>query len=361
MRRSRQALTVLGLLALAVAGSAAGAKPKPVRPVIGKATATPAVAQAGSPFAVAFKVTRSDTGKALAGAKATWTASAGGRAVAHTSSFRAGTARISFTVPDEATAVRVGLKVTLGRVSASKAVSFAVRPLPPPSLSIGDVSAAEGSAAAPGKLSFPVTLSGASKKTVTVSFATADGTAKAPADYTAATGTVTFAPGETAKTVDVAVVGELAAEPDETLTVTLSGPVNATLARDTGTGTITNDDVAPKAGHYHGPTTGKDFVDFDLSSDLVVSKFNMSIEVVCDKLSGPQKVDLQVNDHLPIDPATGKFSGSVGNDKTFANFAGTLLGPDQANGTADATLDIIYLGQHIHCAGSVSWNASLVS
>ena len=56
-------------------------------------------------------------------------------------------------------------------------------------------------------------------------FATADGSAKAPGDYSSASGTLTFAPGETSKTITVSVVGDDAIEPDETLTVTLSRPV----------------------------------------------------------------------------------------------------------------------------------------
>jgi hypothetical protein len=84
-------------------------------------------------------------------------------------------------------------------------------------------------------------------KPVTVGYATADGTASAPEDYTAASGTLTFAPGETAKTVSVAVVGDTLVEGDETFSLVLSGPVNATLAgalaTATATATISNDDV----------------------------------------------------------------------------------------------------------------------
>ncbi|MDY3558513.1 Ig-like domain-containing protein [Gemmata sp. JC673] len=93
-------------------------------------------------------------------------------------------------------------------------------------------------------LTFTVTLSAASASAVTVGYATADGTATA-ADYTAASGTLTFAPGETSKTVTVLVNGDTANEADETLTVVLSNPVNATIGTGTGTGTITNDDPVP--------------------------------------------------------------------------------------------------------------------
>ena len=70
-------------------------------------------------------------------------------------------------------------------------------------LSIGDASADE-----PGTLTFPVTLSQASAREVKINWATADGTATAGSDYTAGGGTLTFAPGETAKNIDVAVLGD---------------------------------------------------------------------------------------------------------------------------------------------------------
>ena len=67
---------------------------------------------------------------------------------------------------------------------------------------------------------FTVTLSAASGQTVTVDYATADGTATAPADYTATPGTLTFAPGQTTKTVTVPVIGDTLDEANETFTST---------------------------------------------------------------------------------------------------------------------------------------------
>src|SRR5262249_48287502 len=61
-------------------------------------------------------------------------------------------------------------------------------------------------------------------------------------------GTVTFAPGETTKTVNVSVTGDTTYEPNETLTLTLSAPSNATLATASATGTIINDDSVPTVG-----------------------------------------------------------------------------------------------------------------
>ncbi len=113
---------------------------------------------------------------------------------------------------------------------------------PTPSLTINDVSVTEGTGSTT-TATFTVTLSAASGQTVTVGFATADGTAIAPADYTSTSGTLTFAPGQTTQPVAVAVVTDTAVESSETFTVGLSGPSNATIVDGTGQGTIVDDDV----------------------------------------------------------------------------------------------------------------------
>jgi CSLREA domain-containing protein len=115
---------------------------------------------------------------------------------------------------------------------------------PAPSLSISDVHAAEGNGGTT-TLTFDVSLSAASGRQVTVDYTTADQTANAGSDYGARFGTLTFAPGETAKTIAVTVNGDLTAEPDETLRVPLNNPANATLADAEGIGTIDNDDGPP--------------------------------------------------------------------------------------------------------------------
>jgi len=84
-----------------------------------------------------------------------------------------------------------------------------------------------------------------SGQTVTVGYATADGTATtADGDYVAASGTLTFAPGVTTQPVSVTVNGDLKYEANETLTVNLSAPTHATLSDSQGVGTINNDDAA---------------------------------------------------------------------------------------------------------------------
>ena len=122
--------------------------------------------------------------------------------------------------------------------------ALATRIQGPPGLAVAD---AEVEEAANASLAFAVTLSRAPSGTVTVDFATSDGTATAGSDYTATSGTLTFAAGETAKTVPVPVLDDDHDEGSETLTLTLSNPSGAYLADGTATGTITNTDAIPQA------------------------------------------------------------------------------------------------------------------
>ena len=110
---------------------------------------------------------------------------------------------------------------------------------PEPELSIEDVTVDEGD----GTAEFTVTLDLASGETVTVDYATADGTALAGSDYTAASGTLTFAAGDTSKTIDVLVTDDSLGEGDEDFTVTLSSAANAGMSNGEATGTITDNEI----------------------------------------------------------------------------------------------------------------------
>ncbi len=118
-----------------------------------------------------------------------------------------------------------------------------------PTVSVNSPSVVEGDTGT-ASMTFAVTLSAASGRTVTAAYADAGtGTAAAGTDYTAlASGKLTFAPGETSKSIDITVRGDTDAEPDETVVLRLSSAVNATLAGGgttlDGTGTIRNDDHA---------------------------------------------------------------------------------------------------------------------
>jgi hypothetical protein len=114
-------------------------------------------------------------------------------------------------------------------------------PVGAPSVSISDVTVTEGNSGTR-TANFLVSLSAPYSQEVTVNFATADGTATAGSDYQAVMDTLTFAPGETSKTITVLVNGDRLAEPNETFFVNLSGAANATIADSQGVGTIVDDE-----------------------------------------------------------------------------------------------------------------------
>jgi Ca2+-binding RTX toxin-like protein len=93
----------------------------------------------------------------------------------------------------------------------------------------------------PQNITYAVTLSSASNQTISVNYATANGTATAGLDYTATIGTLIFAPYVTSKVINVTILNDFLNEADETFTLTLSSPTNASLgALTTVTTTITD-------------------------------------------------------------------------------------------------------------------------
>ena len=111
-------------------------------------------------------------------------------------------------------------------------------------LSVGDASAEEN---ADDTLDFTVTLDRAASTTVSVDYATSDGSAQAGADYTATRGTLTFLPGERSKTVRVAVLDDTHDEGEETFTLALSNASGAVVVDGQATGRIENHDPLPRA------------------------------------------------------------------------------------------------------------------
>ena len=112
---------------------------------------------------------------------------------------------------------------------------------PLPTLSIDDVTVAEGSLGTT-TATFDASLSASSGQTVSAAYGTADGSATAPGDYLPAAGALVFAPGQTTQSVSVTVIADTLDETDETFFVQLSSPTNATIADGEGLGTITDDD-----------------------------------------------------------------------------------------------------------------------
>ncbi len=110
-------------------------------------------------------------------------------------------------------------------------------------MSVGGASQNEGNSGS-AIFNFSVSLSASSPYVVTVDYSTADGTASNGVDYASTDGTLTFNPGETAKTANVMVNGDETVEPDETFSVILSNPTNASISTSSGPGSIGNDDVS---------------------------------------------------------------------------------------------------------------------
>jgi hypothetical protein len=119
---------------------------------------------------------------------------------------------------------------------------------PPPALSIDDASIAEGHGGTK-TLAFTVRLSNVATSNVTVALATSNGTATSGVDYIASSGTLAFAPGQTARTFSVMINGDRTRESDETFLVTLSNAsTNATIADAQATGRILDDDKLRTGG-----------------------------------------------------------------------------------------------------------------
>src|SRR4029078_4220497 len=114
-------------------------------------------------------------------------------------------------------------------------------------ISINDVTVAEGDSGTVDAV-FTVTLTGqpggaSCPQTATVNYTTANNSAVSPSDYTATSGTLTFNPGETSKTITVTVNGDCLQENNETFLVNLSGAANASISDSQGLGTITTEEL----------------------------------------------------------------------------------------------------------------------
>ncbi len=127
-----------------------------------------------------------------------------------------------------------------------------------PSVSVADVTVTEAASS----LTFTLALSDATGEAVSVNWATADGSATAGEDYLAAMGTVTFAPGETSKTITIDLLPDDVHEGRETFSLNLSGVSGASLADTQAVATIIDDDEAANNGAVGFiSTSGNQFVD----------------------------------------------------------------------------------------------------
>jgi len=138
------------------------------------------------------------------------------------------------------TASMAGTTVTGGRLDISAMMGIVSLP----SLSINDVSVTEGNSGST-FATFTVTLSPVSTGIVSVNYSTANGTAVSTSDYAETSGTLTFAVGETTKTIVVTINGDTDVESNETLLINLTA-LGTSIADSQGVCTITNDDVPPQ-------------------------------------------------------------------------------------------------------------------
>ena len=191
----------------------------------------------------------------------------------------------------------------LNATNASIGSSSLVRILnddPLPSLSISDVSVTEGNSGTVNAV-FNVSLSTASGRGLSVGYATANGTASAPSDYTATSGRLNFNVGETVKTITVQVLGDTVAEPDETFFVNLSSPANVTILDGQALGTILNDEGLASLSFSQASYSAAEGAGF---TTITVNRAN--------DLSGPVTVDYATSDGsanaLPCSTANGAAS-----------------------------------------------------
>jgi hypothetical protein len=290
-----------------------------------------------------------------------------GARLRHVDSFHGGIARTTIAVPAAATgAVHVKLTARSGSATTTRQASFAVRVAALPSLAVEDSSAAEGTSGTT-PMVFQVTLSPASAKSVSVGYATSDGTATAPADYIAASGTLTFSPGETTKSITVSIVGSQSIAPNKQFSLNLTNPVNATLLSDTATGNIETH-TAPNQGSWQGATQEGNYVYFTVTPAGTITQFRTnSLTESCNgglELSGGVSWGSQEwtigsdgtvsagysgavppsSDGVEYTAETWKLTGTF----TTATMSGTLALSD----------DITYQGNSYSCSGSVTFTAS---
>jgi CSLREA domain-containing protein len=188
----------------------------------------------------------------------------------------------------------------------------------PPTISITDVSLAEGNQGATNFV-FSVNLSAPSGFDISVNYATANGTANAPVDYISTNGTLNFsaAAGDVSKTINVAVNSDFVPELNETFLVNLTNAVNASIADSQGVGTIQDDD---NAGKIQFAFAAYSTTESTPSATITVVRTNGAAGAVS------------------IDYATSNGTATAGQDYTSA--AGTLVFLD---GETSKTFDVLIL------------------
>ena len=173
-------------------------------------------------------------------------------------------------------------------------------------ISIANNSLVEGNSGTT-NLTFTVSLSAASATNITASYATSNltatggGACSGATDYITTTGTVTILAGATLGTITVPICGDATNESDETFTVTLSSPTNATLGSSSAIGTITNDDSAISSFNAFETSTASGAITGKLYTKLAGTAFSVDVvaitasNTVSSGFSGNVKLELLAN------------------------------------------------------------------
>jgi serralysin len=196
----------------------------------------------------------------------------------------------------------------------------------------------------PQNLSYTVSLSGSSTQTITVQYSTFNGTALAGSDYTTTTGTLTFKPGVTSQTISIPIVNDSVNEANETFTVKLTSPTNATLG---GTATVT--------------TTITDTLSASTTTSLAANVENLTLTGTT-AINGTGNIGNNVltgnsaNNALTGDTGNDTLNSGVGDDTLFGGDGNDRLDGEDGNDYVDGGVgnDSLYGGKgndYIYDAG----------
>ena len=153
-----------------------------------------------------------------------------------------GNGGVSITLPETTNCNNAGAICTDDGRKLNHSTSDSVQG--PVGISVSDARVEEAAGAV---LAFAVTLSRSASSPITINYATADGSATAGADYTAASGILTIESGSSSGSIEVTVLDDSHNDGEETLTLTLSNASSGVLTDATATGTIENHDAMPRA------------------------------------------------------------------------------------------------------------------
>lgn len=187
---------------------------------------------------------------------------------------------------------------------------------------------------------FTVTKSGAATQSYSVNYATANGTAAAPGDYTAKSGTLTYTTAETSKTVSVTTVDDTNVESNETFAMSLSSPTGGSTIGTPGTATATINDNDSGGGNQPpvanfdnaGSMTCGDTMTFNVVANDTDPDGNYPLSLV--SASGSPGIVVSVASSTDVQIlSTGASSGT----KSFSYVVQDSLGA-QANGSGSVTV-----------------------